>query len=138
MNIFHYMPCRIKDDFYTVKVMTSWWGSSSQYKNHLCSCRTYNENWMGNISFIYYDTNLNFQGCYIYDNLDYFKLNGNPDPKRNIRFFIFMVKNLKIWNLFFSVPKKSMSGFPYLRRGQWNFYKNNIFKIPMILLFSPR
>ena len=44
-----------------------------------------------------------------------FKSSGNPDQKNNIRFFIFMVKNLEICILFFRVPKKCMSGLPYLR-----------------------
>ena len=45
-----------------------------------------------------------------------FKSSGNPDQKNNIRFFIFMVKNLEICILFFRVPKKCMSGLPYLRK----------------------
>ena len=72
-----------------------------------------------------------FQGCHIYDNLAGFELKGNPNQRSNIRFFIFMPKNLKIWNLFFMVLKKNMSGFPYLRRGYRKFDKKDIFKIPI-------
>ena len=45
-----------------------------------------------------YTMYLNFQGCYIFDNLEDFKLNGNPDQKSNVRFFTFTVKNIKIYN----------------------------------------
>ena len=43
-------------------------------------------------------------------NLPDLELNGNPDQKSNIRFFIFMLKNFKIWILFFRVPKKACQG----------------------------
>ena len=76
--------------------MTFWWESPS-HKNNLCSCKTNHENCYWNTSFrtiSNQNTNLNFQGCHIYGNLATFKLNRNPDQKRNFRFFIFMVKNL--------------------------------------------
>ena len=79
-----------------------WWESPSHIHNHLCFCRTYHENCWWNISFraiSNQNTNFNFQGCHIYGNLANFKLNWNPDQKKNIRFFIFMVKNLL--NLYF-------------------------------------
>ena len=41
--------------------------------------------------------------------------------KKNIRFFLFQVKKLKIWNLSFRVPKKGMSGLPYLLKPWFNF-----------------
>ena len=81
--------------------------------------------------------NLKFQGCHIYSNFEYSRLNGNPDWRSSTWFFIFMVKNFKKWNLFFRVPKKGMSGFPYLRRDQWEFYKNHIFITTVFLLFNP-
>ena len=77
-----------------------------------------------------------FQGCHIYACLTKLKLNGNPDLKRNIRFFIFEVKKLEIRNLFFRVPKICMSGLPYLRRGWLTFsnmhIKSKDFSCPLI------
>ena len=53
---------------------------------------------------------LKFQGCHIYGNLQYFKLNGNPDWKNNSRFFTFMDKNIKINNFFSGFLKKACQG----------------------------
>ena len=117
--------------------MTFWWESPSHINNHLCSCKSYHENCWWNISLraiSNQNTYLNFQGCHINGNLATFKLNRKPDQKRNFRFFIFMVKNLRIYILFFRVPKKGMSGMPYLTRGQHNFSKNIFLSI--LVLFQ--
>ena len=102
-----------------------WWVSPSYINNHLCSYSTYNQNCKLYISFSYFsiqNTKSNFQGCHIYAILANQKLKGNPDQKLNFRFFIFMIKILQIYNLFFRVPKKGMSGLPYLLKPWFNFH----------------
>ena len=121
------------------------WSSSGGHalhieKNNLCTCWSYHKSQLWNNSFMAisnYTMYLNFQGCYIFDNLEDFKLNGNPDQKSNVRFFTFTVKNIKINNLFFRVPNKNISGLPYLIRGLDNFDKNHIFQILIFLRFNP-
>ena len=133
------MSGRNKDDNLYVKLMTSWWGSLSLIKNHLCSCSTYHEKYMLNISFraiSCYNKNFELLGCHISGNLPGSELNGNPDQKSNVRFFLFMLKNLEIWNLFFRVPKIGISGLPYLRRDSLTFsnmhIKSKHFSCPLI------
>ena len=98
-TIFIICPAGTKMIVYMWKWFSSeghWWESPSHIHNHLCFCRTYHENCWWNISFraiSNQNTNFNFQGCHIYGNLANFKLNLNPNQKKNIRFFIFMVKN---------------------------------------------
>ena len=103
------------------------WSFSSPIRNNFCFWRIYHENWWWYTSsraICNQISNFDFQGCHIHENSANFKHNGNPDQKNNIRFTIFMVKNHEIWNLFFRVPKKGMSGMPYFTRGQHNFSKN--------------
>ena len=57
-------------------------------------------------------------------NLANFKPSGNPDQKSNIGFLIFMVKHLETCIFIFRVPKKCMSGLPYLRRISMDFFSN--------------
>ena len=63
-----------------------------------------------------------------------FILNGNPDQKSNFRYFIFMVKSFKIYKKKFRVPRKGMSGLPYLRKDTLTFHdmyiKSKHFLIP--------
>ena len=47
---------------------------------------------------------------------------GTLIKKNNSRFRIFMLKNLEIWILIFRVPKKSMSGLPYLLKPWLTFF----------------
>ena len=104
-----------------------WWKSPSHTKYNLCSCRILHENGWWSITFRLisdHNTNLNFQGCHISANLVNSRLNGNPDQKNNLRFCIFMAKLYEIWNLYFRVPRKGMSGLPYLRRGHQDCQKN--------------
>ena len=55
-----------------------------------------------------------------------FILNGNPDQKSNFRYFIFMVKSFKIYLKKFRVPRKGMSGLPYLKKSAVEQYKMHL------------
>ena len=56
-----------------------------------------------------------------------FELNGNPNQRCNIILFIFMVKNLEIWNLPFMVPKKACRG-SLISDGANNFWWKSYFQ----------
>ena len=55
------------------------------------------------------------------------KFDGNPEIKIASGFKLRTFKTFKIWKLTFRVPKKCMSGLPYLQMGWGKVFKNICF-----------